>query len=178
MCFRIKGLLKKFKAWSIQHIERSLNGEAHDAAQSMIGELYVLKATLPLYQGRESLELEEEFLLTGIVPKNIEKARKYGFMCRAYNYKLIGDTLYMRGADLERVPWKEELYRILEENHEGACGGHFSFKITLHKIFQEGYVWRSIQKDVNHWCTSCKMCQAFSKCIWPLTFLRSGELMM
>ena len=161
MCFRIKGLLKKFEAWSIQHIERSLNGEAHDAAHSMIDELYVLKATLPLYQGCESLELEEEFLLTGIVPKNIEKARKYGFMRRAYNYKLIGDTLYMRGADLvlRRVPWKEELYRILEENHEGAHGGHFSFKITLHKILQEGYV----RPSINHWCTSCKICQAFSK---------------
>ena len=86
----------------------------------MICELYVLKATLPLYQGRESMELEEEFLLTRIVPKNIEKARKYGFMRRAYNYKLIGDTLYMRGADLvlRRVPWKEELYKILEENLE------------------------------------------------------------
>ena len=57
MCFRIKGLLKKFEAWSI--IERSLNGKAHDAAQSMIGELYVWKAALPLYQGCASLELEE-----------------------------------------------------------------------------------------------------------------------
>ena len=58
----------------------------------------------------------------------------------------------MRGVDLvlQRVPWKEELCKILEKNHEGACGGHFSFKITLHKIFQEGYVWPSIHKDVNH----------------------------
>ena len=43
----------------------------------------------------------------------------------------------MRGADLvlRRVPWKEELYKVLEENHEGAYGGHFALKITLHKIF-------------------------------------------
>ena len=26
---------------------------------------------------------------------------------------------------------------------------------------QEGYVWPSIQKDVNHWCRSCKECQLF-----------------
>ena len=116
----------------------------------LIGELYVVKAILPLYQGREGLALEEEFLLTGVIPKVIEKAKKYGFLRRAYKYKLIGDTLYMKGADLvlRRVPWKEELYRILEENHEGPCGGHFSFKITLHKILQEGYVWPSIQKDL------------------------------
>ena len=48
-CFKIKSLLKKFEAWSIRHVERSLNTEAHDAAQVMIGELYVLKATVPLY---------------------------------------------------------------------------------------------------------------------------------
>ena len=89
---------------------------------------------------------EEEFLLTGIFPEGIEKAKKYNFVRRASRYKMIGDVLYMRGADLvlRRVPWKEELYRVLEENHEGACGGHFAFKITLQKILQEGYVWSSI----------------------------------
>ena len=55
-----------------------------------------------------------------------------------------------------RVPWKEELYRVLEENHEGACGNYFALKTTLHKILQEGYVWPSVQKDVHHWCSSCK----------------------
>ena len=108
------------------------------------------KANIPLYHGRESLAKEEEFLLTGIISKDIEKLKKYSFVQRASKYKLIGDVLYMRGADmvLRRVPWKEELYKVLEENHEGACGGHFAFKITLHKILQEGYVWPSVQKDV------------------------------
>ena len=55
MCFKIKGLLKRFEAWSIQHVERLLNTEAHDATQGMIGELYVLKAAKPFYQGRKCL---------------------------------------------------------------------------------------------------------------------------
>ena len=78
---------------------------------------------------------------------------------------LIGDVLYMKGADLvlRHVPWKEELYKVLEENHEGACGEHFAQKITLHKILQEGYVWLSVQKDVHHWCSSFKRCQIFGK---------------
>ena len=44
----------------------------------------------------------------------------------------------MKGAYLifRCVPSKEDLYRVIEENHEGACGGHFSFKITLQKILQ------------------------------------------
>lgn len=124
-----------------------------------------MKANLPLYPGRETLAMEEEFLLTGLVLESLDKAKKYGFIRIACKYRLIGDTLYMKGADLvlRRVPWKEELYRVLEENHEGACGGHFAFKITLHKILQEGYVWPSLKKDVQHWCKSCKRCQTFGK---------------
>ncbi|MCO5586261.1 hypothetical protein L7F22_040200 [Adiantum nelumboides] len=142
-----------------------MNEEAHDAAQGMIGEIFVLKADRPLYCGREILAHEEEFLLTGVVPKDIEKPKKYGFLRRAYKYKLIGDILYMLGVDLvlRRVPWKEELYEVLEENHDGGCGGYFALKITLHKILQEGYVWPSLHKDVYHWCKSCKRCQSFGK---------------
>ena len=94
MYYKIKGLLKKYEAWSIRHIERS-NGEAHEAAQSMIGELFVLKADLPLYRDREVLAQEEEFLLqmTGIVPNAIQKSKKCGFMCRDYKYKLVDDVL-------------------------------------------------------------------------------------
>ena len=112
----------------------------------MIGELFVLKADLPLYCGQERFKKEEEFLLTCIIPQAIEKTKKYGFVHKASNYKLIGYVLYMQGADLvlRHVPWKEELYKVLEENHEGACGGHFAMKITLHKILQEGYVWPSV----------------------------------
>ena len=82
LCSRIKGLLKKFEAWSIRHVERALNEEAHDAAHSMIGELFVLKANLPLYCGQESLAREEEFLLTNLIPKEVNKSKKYGFVCR------------------------------------------------------------------------------------------------
>ncbi|MCO5590464.1 hypothetical protein L7F22_044434 [Adiantum nelumboides] len=165
ICFKIKSLLKRFEAWSIKHIERAMNEEAHDATQGMIGKIFVLKADRPLYCGREILVHEEEFLLTGVVPKDIENPKKYGFLLRAYKYKLIGDVLYMLGVDmvLRHVPWKEELYKVLEENHEGTCGGHFALKITLHKILQEGYVWPKLHKDVYHWCRSCKRCHSFGK---------------
>ena len=83
LCSRIKGLLKKFEAWSITHVERALNEEAHNAAQSMIGELFVVKDDLPLYHGQESLAREEEFLPAGLITKEVEKSKKYGFVCRA-----------------------------------------------------------------------------------------------
>lgn len=44
LCFRIKGLLRKLEAWSIRHIDRSKDEEAHNAAQEMITEIFVIKA--------------------------------------------------------------------------------------------------------------------------------------
>ncbi|MCO5603228.1 hypothetical protein L7F22_057375 [Adiantum nelumboides] len=63
---------------------------------------------------------EEAWLEEGIC----EKSKKYAFLHRAKRYMLVGDSLYMKGADLvmRRVPWKENIYKILEENHEGSCG--------------------------------------------------------
>ena len=75
-------------------------------------------------------------LTTGIIPKDIEKSKKYGFVHRACQYKLICDVLYMQGDELilRQVPWNKELYRVFEDNHEGPCNGHFALEITLHKI--------------------------------------------
>ncbi|MCO5548812.1 hypothetical protein L7F22_002274 [Adiantum nelumboides] len=164
MCFHVKNLLKHFEAWSLRHIDRSHNEEAHAAAQAMIGQLYVIRADSPLYLGRESLEKEEGFLQTGLLPTELEKSKKYAFLRHAKRYMLVADSLYMKEADIvmRRVPWKEEIYKVLEENHEGSCGGHFASKITLHKILQEGYAWPSIQRDVHHWCKSCKECQSMA----------------
>ena len=116
--------------------------------------------------------------MTGTQPSHIVSSKKYGFIRKAHKYVLIGAVLFMRGADmiLRRVPWKEEVYRILEANHEGACGGHFAFKITLHKILQGGYVWPIIQKDVNHWCRSCNQCQAMASRILKPTAVRKAML--
>ena len=161
----MKKLLKQFEAWSLRHVNWKENEEAHAAAQALISQLHVARADFPLYQGREALEKGEGFLQTGKLPAGLESKKKYGFIRRACKYTMHGDVLFMKGADLvlRRVPYKEEIYIILEENHEGACGGHFALKITLHKILQEGYVWPSIQKDVHHWFSSCKRCQFFGK---------------
>ena len=80
MCSHIKGLLKKFETWSLRHIDCSQNVEAHNAAQDMVIEVFVLKACIPMYCVRESLSKEENFLLTGMIPSDVEKHIKYGFV--------------------------------------------------------------------------------------------------
>ena len=108
---------------------------------------------------------EVEFLQSGVLPKDLLPSKKYAFIRKARKYVLHDDVLYMKGSDLvlRCVPWKEEIYKILVENHEDSCGGHFAVKVTLHKILQEGYVWPSIQRDVHHWCRSCEACQKMGK---------------
>jgi hypothetical protein len=48
---------------------------------------------------------------------------------------------------------------IIAEAHEGIAGGHFSAKITLHKILTALYWWPSMKKDVYLYCTRCDICQ-------------------
>ena len=64
-------------------MEHSLNTKAHDSMRGMIGELYVVKAILPLYQGCEGLSLQKKILLIGVIQKFIDKEKKYGFLRKA-----------------------------------------------------------------------------------------------
>jgi hypothetical protein len=48
---------------------------------------------------------------------------------------------------------------IIAEAHEGIVGGHFSAKITLHKILTALYWWPTIKWDVYLYCTQCDICQ-------------------
>ncbi|MCO5614632.1 hypothetical protein L7F22_068916 [Adiantum nelumboides] len=70
-CFRVKVLLKKFEAWSLQHIEKSQNEEAYEAAQGMITCVFVVNENAPLSHGRDMLSKEVDFLLIGILPKGL-----------------------------------------------------------------------------------------------------------
>ena len=96
----------------------------------------VAKIEDPLYRGREYLTTVVDFLQTGQIPQRVSRNQKYNFLRKCKNYTMISDELYMRGADqvMRRVPWREEIYNILTSNHEGACGGHYAFRITLQKI--------------------------------------------
>ena len=48
---------------------------------------------------------------------------------------------------------------IIAEAHEGIAGGHFSARITLHKILTALYWWPTMKRDVHLYCTQCDICQ-------------------
>jgi hypothetical protein len=89
-------------------------------------------------------------------------------------YTLIGETLYWTRSDgiLRRAVDKKEAQLILEQCHEGVCGGHFAQDTAAHKILLAGYFWPSMFKDCSSHCKICQTCQAYAKRAFPHTALR------
>ena len=55
------------------------------------------------------------------------------------------------------------IHDILKEIHEGVCGGHFTPKVTSHRIIRVGYYWPSIFKDSYSFIIKCSACQKISR---------------
>jgi hypothetical protein len=68
--------------------------------------------------------------------------------------------LYRQGIDniLHRCLTHREAESILNDCHNGACGGHLSGLATTQKILRAGYFWPSIFKDC---IEAVKKCQPF-----------------
>lgn len=68
---------------------------------------------------------------------------------QSQQFKIIGDTLYRRGADsiFRHCLTHEEAERVLNECNSGACGGHMSEFATAQKILHVGYFWSSLFRD-------------------------------
>ena len=56
--------------------------------------------------------------------------------------------LYRRGVDyvFRRCLTHEEVERVLNDCHSGACGGHMSGYATTQNILYTGYFWSSLFK--------------------------------
>ena len=56
-------------------------------------------------------------------------------------YRIVGDTLYRVGVDsvLRRCLTLEEVERVLNECHSGACGSHMSGYATAQNILRASY---------------------------------------
>ncbi|MCO5560329.1 hypothetical protein L7F22_013941 [Adiantum nelumboides] len=118
----VKLLMKDFKAIQIKHISCQHNKEADNMANTqfevMVG---AIKFKEPLFQGQETMEDILYFLETGECPKHLERVQRHCLVRKALSYQLIGEHLYHEGKDivLRRVPFVQEIERILMSCHEG-----------------------------------------------------------
>lgn len=83
----------------------------------------------------------------------------------AKKYVFIGDTLYCRGVDsiLRRCLTLEEAESILNDCHNGACGGHLSGLATTQNFLRAGYFWPSIFKDCIKVVKGFHPCQIYTR---------------
>jgi len=56
---------------------------------------------------------------------------------------------------------EEEANKVMEDFHEGECGGHLFWKSTTNKNFRAGYYWPTLFADVYKMVNCCHKCQIF-----------------
>jgi hypothetical protein len=83
---------------------------------------------------------------------------------QAPRYLLIGDILYRRGVDtiLRRCLTIDEVDKVLNDCHSGACGGHLSGITTAQKIIRAGYFWPTLFHDCIYAVRRCEQCQLYA----------------
>ena len=52
-----------------------------------------------------------------------------------------------------------EIFSVISFCHNEVCGGHFSSRKTVAKIWQCGFYWPNMFKDTQHFYKSCESCQ-------------------
>ena len=67
----------------------------------------------------------------------------------------------MEGVLLKCVD-EEHLVTILNEMHNGVCGGHFMDKTTVHKVIKASFRWTTLFKDAQELVKKCDASQRFS----------------
>ena len=89
------------------------------------------------------------YLQTQSFRPEISRSQHQKIRFQSQQYKIIGDTLYRRGADpvFRHYLNHEETERVLNDCHSGVCGGHMSGFATAQKILRAGYFWLSLFKD-------------------------------
>ena len=89
------------------------------------------------------------YLQTQTFRPDLSRSDRRKIRFQSQQFKIIGDTLYRRGADsvFRRCLTHEEAERVLNDCHSGACCGHMSGYATAQKILRAGYFWPSLFKD-------------------------------
>jgi hypothetical protein len=130
------------------------------AEESIIDESLFLISTLDPWYGDIIV-----YLQTQSFRPELSKSERRKIRFQSQQFKIIGDTLYRRGVDLvfRRCLTHEEVERVLNYCHSGACGGHMSGYATAQKILRAGYFWPSLFKDCIIAVRKCHNCQVFDR---------------
>ena len=141
-------MLRRIKHCQVHYVGRAKNQEVDALASECLKEVTIgtVKLQEPKLQGKESLQSVLCFLETGEPPPHSTKGERRWLARKAVRYQLINKDLFCRGKDrvLWKIPFKEDIHRILHSCHNDVYGGHFAYELTCRKVLDAGFVWPSL----------------------------------
>jgi hypothetical protein len=107
----------------------------------------------------------DNYLVIGKMPQKLCPREKQKAIQLSSNYMWHDDCLYKKGPDLviRRCVREDEIHDIMQDFHDGPCGGHFFDKRTAYKVLQSSYYWPNIFKDARTYVPNCVECQRMGK---------------
>lgn len=102
-----------------------------------------------------------QYLQEGKALDHYSEKKKKILTIIAAPFTLINGNLYKLGLDdiIYRCALEHERQDIIQEEHSGAIGGHFSVDITIKKILQSSMWWPSTNKYCKDKIAQCDACQ-------------------
>nr|GEU48611.1 reverse transcriptase domain-containing protein [Tanacetum cinerariifolium] len=157
---KVKTTLKGFEGYTVEHVLVKI------LAKRSIEEKEVLKVEIE--EKRSWMIPIQEYLLSGLLPKDENEARK--IKIQVPQYKLIRGNLYKRSFF---TPWLRciappQTDKIIKEIHEGSCEFNAKPHSMVVRITKQGYYWPSMHMD------TAKTIQDYNKCKEQSTIRKAG----
>nr|GEZ95798.1 reverse transcriptase domain-containing protein [Tanacetum cinerariifolium] len=173
----IKGLVSRFKTFSISQVPWSRNKKA-DALSKIASTSFAHLSKQVLVEvletksitGKEVTAMIEEegptwmtelvnYLKEGILPGDEKEARK--LRLKARQYEVMKGVLYKR---LFLTPWLRcvgplQAEYVMKEIHEGSCSMHAGPRSVVAKAIRLGYFWSTMHKDAQDMIRKYSDCQ-------------------
>jgi hypothetical protein len=103
------------------------------------------------------------YLKFGQFPISMTPKERRALKMKSNQYVLIAEILFRRNYDGMLLICVDEkrVQELIQEFHEGICGGHFAPTATTHKIIISRYYWPSVFKYSYVMVIKCIPCQQF-----------------
>jgi hypothetical protein len=104
------------------------------------------------------------YLLTLQCPSELTPSKARTLKLHAIKYCIIDGKLFWKDplGFLLSCLVETETEKVIDEFHEGVCGGHHAWRATTYKILRAGYYWPKLFTDVNTKVRACVPCQLFT----------------
>jgi hypothetical protein len=100
------------------------------------------------------------YLLTLKCPNNLSPSRTRTLKSYTVKYCISKSKLYWKDplGFLLVCLVESETGKVINEFHEGVCGGHHAWRVTSYKILRAGYYWPRLFSYVNNKVRACNPC--------------------